>query len=62
MELNNKIYEATSIILKEFPELTKHLDEMPTHFSSNHPEGIYIKDLREYLDSLNELIKTHHLI
>ncbi len=57
-DLNQKILKATLNIQDNFPELIKHLDEMQEHFLSTLERKIYHTDLKGYLDSLNQLLKT----
>lgn len=57
--LNDIIFLTTIKIQEEFPELTKYLDEMPEHFLSITGKGIHNKELKDYLESLNNLLKTY---
>lgn len=57
--LNDIIFLTTIKIQEEFPELTKYLDEMPEHFLSITGKGINHKELKDYLESLNNLLKTY---
>ena len=57
-DLNEKIVKATIEIEEKFPELTKYLNEMPDHFLFSTKREVQRKDLRDYLDSLNQLLKT----
>mgnify|MGYP003637920119 CR=1 FL=1 len=55
-----EISELTSDIETNYPELYRSLDENPlTIPAKNHPQ-VNKDDLKEYLESLKELIK-HHL-
>jgi|GEM_PF-1531770 hypothetical protein len=45
-------------IQEEHPELAKYLTEMPEHYHTNQSNGVNDKDLKEYLDSLNQMLKT----
>ena len=60
-ELEEQIINITSIIHKEFPELSKYIAEMPANNSEN--DDVTIKTLEEYYRSLEELVdnyaKTH---
>jgi hypothetical protein len=59
---NNIIKDIMSTSLKiqkDHPELAKYLGEMPEHDLTNPSNGIENKDLKEYLDSLNQILKTH---
>jgi hypothetical protein len=48
---------------KEFPELSKYLNEMPLKVSNKDKDVINIKNLEEYYNSLMEMLeeysKTH---
>lgn len=57
--LNKEILIITVKIITEFPELTKYLNEIPEHFITIGHEGINNKDLKGYLDSLNQLLETY---
>ncbi|ASO07778.1 MULTISPECIES: hypothetical protein [Arenibacter] len=55
-----EISELTTDIETNYPELYRSLDENPlTIPAKNHPQ-VNKDDLKEYLESLKELIK-HHL-
>lgn len=58
-DLNETIFLLTQRIHKEFPELVKYLDEIPEKFESNTQKGVNNKNLKDYLDSLNDLLKTY---
>ena len=58
-DLNKKIVLTTMKIQETFPELVKYLDEIPEHFQFNTQKGISTKDLKDYLDSLNDLLETY---
>lgn len=62
-QLVQKITQITQKIHTEFPELSKYIIEMPTHFSGSDRNKIVIKNLQDYCDSLEELVaeytKTH---
>lgn len=46
-------------IQEEHPDLAKHLSEMPEHYHTNQSNGVNNRGLKEYLDSLNQILKTH---
>ena len=55
-ELNAKILGITLRIKKEYPELSKYIEEMPVTIpTENHPD-ININNLKAYYDSLNSLL------
>jgi len=60
-ELEQDIIDITTTIRKEFPELSKYITEMPV--KDLDQDGIHIKNLEEYYQSLKGLIvkyaKTH---
>ena len=58
-DLNNNIRLTTSKIQEEYPELIKYLDEIPRNFLSKEEKGINNKELKDYLDSLNNLLETY---
>ena len=58
-DLNKKIFLTTVKIQEEFPELIKYLNEIPRSFQSNTEKGISHKALKDYLDSLNDLLETY---
>ncbi|GAA3560714.1 hypothetical protein [Snuella lapsa] len=57
--LNDIIILRIIKIQEEFPELTKYLDEMPERFLSITGKGINNKELKDYLESLNDLLETY---
>ncbi len=46
-------------IQEDFPELIKYLDEIPRNSQSNTEKGVSHKALKDYLDSLNNLLETY---
>ncbi|MFN0728395.1 hypothetical protein [Polaribacter gochangensis] len=56
--LSKKIFLTTEKIQEEFPELMKYLDEIPINLL-NTEKGVSQKDLKDYLDSINDLLKTY---
>lgn len=61
IELEQDIINMTNSIRKNFPELAKYIAEIPINNSEN--ESINIKNLKDYYNTLDELIskysKTH---
>lgn len=58
-DINDNIVLTTLKIQEKFPELIKYLDETPINFNQIKDNKIKTKDLKDYLDSLNRLIKTY---
>lgn len=57
--LNDTICLESIKIQEEFPELVKYLNEMPEHLLPKSTDSLSIKDLHNYLDSLNKLFETY---
>lgn len=57
--LNDAIVSTTLKIQEEFPELIKYMDELPEHLISSNCEKVANAALKDYLESLNELIETY---
>jgi len=55
-ELNDKILEITVRIKKEYPELSKYIEEMPVTIPTESDPKINIKNLKAYYDSLNSML------
>ena len=55
-DLNDNIRLTTLKIQEEYPELIKYMNEIPINFLSNSEKGVTNKELKGYLDSLNNLI------
>lgn len=59
IDLNNKIIAITMRIQKEFPELSKYLNEMPVTIPiENNPE-ITTEILNNYYESLFKFLKSY---
>jgi len=58
-DFNEKIFLTTLKIQEEFPELIKYMNEIPRNFQSNTKKGVSHKSLKDYLDSLNNLLETY---
>ena len=56
-ELNAKIISLTLKIQEKHPELSKFLEEMPVTIPSESNPEINIKILKEYIESLKNLLK-----
>ncbi len=58
-ELNENIIKITTTIRSEFPELMKYLNEMPVTIPIEQLPEINTKILKEYYDSLLELLRKY---
>lgn len=56
-ELNAKILSLTMKIQEKRPELSKYLEEMPITIPNESDPEINIKILKEYIESLKNLMK-----
>lgn len=56
-ELNEDILKITMKIQKDFPELSKYLIEMPVKASDTADPGVKLKNLKDYYDSLEVVLK-----
>ena len=57
-ELNEAILKITLTIQSEFPELSKYIEEMPVTIPTANPD-INVKKLKNYYNSLNNLMKKY---
>lgn len=57
-ELNNEIIKVTMNIEKTYPELAKYISELPISTSDENDSVFDKEELKEYLDSLNNLIAS----
>ncbi|MEZ4968111.1 MAG: hypothetical protein R2814_00310 [Flavobacteriaceae bacterium] len=55
-----EISQLTSEIETQYPELYRYLDENPLTLPANSQPHVNKEDLKDYLESLKQLIK-HHL-
>jgi hypothetical protein len=58
-ELNDKIRLTTLKIQKENPELMKYINEIPRDSLLNAKEEVNNKALKDYLNSLNQILETY---
>lgn len=62
-DLEKKVINITMKIHNEYPELSKYLEEMPDNISVDDTDEINLTNVKEYYNSLVELIvkysKTH---
>ena len=61
IEINKDILDIENVISKEFPELSKYIGEMPVKISYKVGDEITTENLKDYYNSLNELIKHYAL-
>lgn len=57
--IDENIFLATIQIQEKFPELIKYLDEIPENSIASNSQKIALKDLKDYLDSINELMENY---
>ncbi len=60
-QINRDILRIENTINTEFPELSKYIREMPVKISYKVGPEISIQNLKNYYNSLNELI-THYAL
>ncbi|WP_299780861.1 hypothetical protein [uncultured Formosa sp.] len=58
-ELNENIRLITIKIQKENPELIKYINEIPRGIPLKKEEKLNKEALKDYLDSLNNILKTY---
>ena len=58
-QLNERILKTTMMITEKYPELTKYITEMPVTIPDEEDPEITIKNLKEYSDSLDNLLKKY---
>lgn len=58
-DLNTTIFSTTTKIQEEFPELNKYLDEIPEYDFANNQKEINNIELKDYLESLKDLLSTY---
>jgi hypothetical protein len=59
MDLNNDIINMTMKIHDEFPELSKYMAEMPITIPNEDNPEINNKNLQDYYNSLETLLKKY---
>jgi Na+/phosphate symporter len=57
--LIKSIFSTTKKIQEEYPELTKYLVEMPEHFLDNPENGVNTQELKNYLESLEDIVNKY---
>ena len=58
-QLSDEIVKTTTIIEEKFPELSKYTEEMPVTIPDTDDPDINTENLKEYADSLEELVKKY---
>ena len=58
-ELNEDILKITSNIKEKYPELIKNIGETPVKIDDKDGEDSNIKNLTEYINSLELLVKKY---
>ncbi len=58
-ELNDNILKITMHINEHFPELSKYIGEMPVTIPDENEPAIRVRQLQEYYDSLESLVKKY---
>lgn len=58
-ELTDDIMTLTTTIRELFPELSKYIEEMPLTVSNAYDSDVTIKNLFEYYNSLDTLLKKY---
>ena len=59
-DLNQKILDIHDRILKDFPELSKYLNEMPVHLNPKS-DTVDLKSLKVYYESLVDLVNKYEM-
>lgn len=60
-ELNTKIMKTIMLIQKDYPELAKYIDEMPITIPNESHPHVNIKNLKDYFDSLSNVLQDYML-
>jgi hypothetical protein len=60
-ELNQDILIITLLIKNKYPELSKYISEMPVTIPNEAEPEITIRNLKEYYNSLEEILKKYAL-
>ncbi len=58
-ELNADILRITLAIKSQFPELSKYIEEMPVTMPDEENPDITLKNLKEYYESLESMLKKY---
>ena len=58
-ELNEDILKVTMIIKQKYPELAKYIGEMPVKISYAPEDHINIKNLEDYYNSLDMILRRY---
>ena len=57
--LNQKITKITNKIGNKYPELIKFINEIPVKLSGNEAKGVELEGLKNYYDSLMNILKQY---
>lgn len=57
-DINNKILKIRTEIQEKYPELVKYLEEMPDTLPVKGESKIDVEELKNYFDSLKELVTS----
>ena len=60
-ELNADILKITMTIRDNYPELSKYISEMPVTVPDESNPHVNLKNLQDYYDSLNNILKKYTL-
>lgn len=60
-ELNADILKITMTIRDNYPELSKYISEMPVTVPDESNPHVNVKNLQDYYDSLNNILKKYAL-
>lgn len=58
-ELNERIVQITNTILENYPELLPYLGEVPASIPNNQNAEMNQKVLKDYYDSLYQIVTNH---
>ena len=60
VELNQDILSITMTIKEKYPELSKYISEMPVKTEGSTDEATSIKNLSDYYESLDALLRNQN--
>ena len=58
-QLNEDIIKITAIITNDYPEMVKYMNEIPVKMTYKGTNDISIKQLAEYYNSLEAILKKY---
>jgi len=59
LEWEQEILQITQQINQEYPELIKYMNEIPVKTGSEQTDGVAIKNLEDYYNSLVAILKDY---